>query len=419
MANEKRLLTSLSQDLGKPNAEAWVSEIAPLLSELRLAQSSLYSWAKPKRVWLRPALLPASGHIHAEPYGQVLIISPWNYPLHLSLLPAVGAMAAGNVICLKPSEEAPHTGQVIKEMIQDNFGSEYFLVVEGGEELGRELLTHPFDYIFFTGSTSVGKKVMRAAAENLTPLTLELGGKNPCIVDATAHLKVAARRIAWGKFFNAGQTCVAPDYLLLHKDIKQDFLHLLADTIEEFYGRHPCRSLDYARIINERHFDRLLTYLKEGEIIFGGSFDRERRIIAPTVMINPLPQSALMRDEIFGPILPCLEFSHPQEAIEVVESYSKPLALYLFSNQRRFQKKLRHQLAFGGACINDCLVHLASPSLPFGGIGPSGMGRYHGRYSFECFSHQKSVVKKSNIFDFKLRYPPYKNKLKWMRFFLK
>lgn len=416
IANENRLLNSLHLDLKKSKTEAWSSELAVILKELRFAQSKLRSWARPRRVAISPFLQPGRGYVHAEPYGQVLIMAPWNYPLHLLLLPAVGALAAGNVLTLKPSELAPHTSKIIREIIQENFPSEYILVLEGDLDFSQKLLQHPFDYIFFTGSSRVGKMVMSAAAHHLTPVTLELGGKSPCIVDATANLKVAARRIAWGKFYNAGQTCIAPDYLLIHKDVRRPFLHLLADSIEEFYTVRPKESPDYGRIINKSHLDRLLGFLKDGEVLLGGEFDRESNYLAPTIIINPDRNSPLMREEIFGPILPCLDFSHIQEALELIQTCPKPLALYLFSRDVSLQRKIISQVQFGGGCINDCLVQAPSPSLPFGGIGPSGIGQYHGKYTFETFSHLKSLVKKSTWLDFSLRYPPYKDKLKWFRF---
>lgn len=419
IANESRILDALQLDLGKPTAEAWSSEIHLVLQELRLAQKQLHRWARPKRSPLPFTLQPARGKIFPEPRGQVLIISPWNYPFHLAFVPMIGAMAAGNAVTLKPSELAPHTSSLISQMIQDNFANEYLLVIEGDKVVAQSLLQHSFDHIFFTGSSQVGKQVMTSAAQNLTPLTLELGGKNPCIVDASANLKVAARRIAWGKFFNAGQTCVAPDYLLIHRSIKHPFLHQLADVIDEFYGSNPQTSSNYGRIINRQHFDRLTGYLREGEIILGGKTHRDSRYISPTLMIHPLPDSSLMKEEIFGPILPCLEFFHLQEAVDLIQSYPSPLALYLFAQNSAVEKKIRDQISFGGGCINDCMIHLAAPHLPFGGVGASGFGKYRGQSSFDTFSHYKSLIKKSTWMDPSLRYPPYEKKMGWIRFFLR
>lgn len=416
--NEEKILAALHQDLRKPKAEAWASEIALVLEEIAVMTKNLKAWSKSSRLPIPLALQPASARIYPDPYGQVLIMAPWNYPFQLLLSPAVGAIAAGNVVTLKPSEFAMNTSQLIGELFQDTFAPEYLMVIEGGVEVNRQLLAHRFDYIFFTGSPQVGRLVMSAAAPHLTPVTLELGGKSPCIVDRSVDLKTAGRRIAWGKFYNTGQTCVAPDYLLVHKSVRQELLHSLVDAIESFYGKDPKTSPDYGRIINHRHFDRLINYLKDGEVLYGGQFDSHQLYISPTLIVQPVRDSALMTEEIFGPLLPVLEYEHLREALEVIERAPHPLALYLFSNDKKIQDTVMSSVAFGGGCLNDCVVQLGASSIPFGGVGASGMGRYHGKTSFDTFTHYKPILKRATWSDPQFRYPPYKDHLKYFKFFL-
>jgi aldehyde dehydrogenase (NAD+) len=346
------------------------------------------------------------------------VIAPWNYPLQLILAPLLGAIAAGNCAILKPSELAPHTADVVNHLIAKAFAPEYVAVVEGGPELSTALLQRKFDYIFFTGGTGVGRIVSRAAAEQLTPVTLELGGKSPCIVDADADLDVAAKRIAWGKWFNAGQTCVAPDYLLLHRSIKTPFLAKLQVYITQFFGADPAESPDFARIINDKHFDRIASLI-DGDVIIGGQTHRSTRYISPTVIDNVTLTDLIMQGEIFGPVLPIITYDHLDEAFDVVRQMPNPLALYLFAKNKQVQERVLTELSFGGGCINNTLAHLANPSLPFGGIGASGMGRYHGRYSFDTFSHKKAVLHSSTMFEPNLKYQPYREKLKLIRRLIK
>lgn len=415
--HEDQILAALDQDIGKPGFEAYTSEVGFMYEEIDYTLSSLASWMKPKRVRTPLILMPSSSQIIPEPMGQVLIIGPWNYPLQLVLSPLVGAIAAGNVAVLKPSELAPATSRLLAEIIPKAFSPEYITVVEGAVEVSQALLARHWDYIFFTGSTTVGRIVARAAAEHLTPVTLELGGKSPCIVHRETDLDVTARRIAWGKFFNAGQTCVAPDYLLVDETIKAPLLERLKNQIHAFFGDDPARSPDYARIINERHFDRLTGLLVEGEgqVVAGGRSDRAARYMAPTIIDGVRLEHRVMADEIFGPILPVLSFRTLDEAIATVRERPNPLALYLFTSNEQVQERIMTELPFGGGCINNTVMHLASPYLPFGGRGASGTGAYHGKYTFDTFTHHKSVVKSSFLFDPSVRYQPYKEKLRLVR----
>lgn len=412
--NELALIQALKADLNKPELEAYTSEISLCLAEIKYALNHLKTWLKPQKVTTPLPYLPASSKVYYEPLGVVLIIGAWNYPLQLVIAPLVGAIAAGNCAVLKPSELAVNTSNLLAEIIPKYFDSSLISVVEGGKEITQQLLAEKFDYIFFTGSTQVGKVIMSAAAKQLTPVTLELGGKSPCIVDADTHLQYTANRIVWGKFLNAGQTCVAPDYLLVDKTIKQELLEKIKQTIQEFYGKNPETSPDYARIINQHHFTRLAELLKTGKIIVGGETNSKERYIAPTV-IDVTPEDLVMQEEIFGPILPVLEYTNLNEAIAFVNAKPKPLALYFFSNNQQHQQQVLQFTSSGGVCLNDTIVHMAFPGLPFGGVGASGIGKYHGKASFETFSHQKSVLNKSFWFDIKLRYAPYQGKLKFLK----
>ncbi|MGH4137282.1 aldehyde dehydrogenase [Clostridium sp.] len=419
--NEKQIVEALWVDLHKSEFEAYATEIGIILEEINFAIKHLKSWAKTKKVRTPLTNFLSSSYIYSEPYGVSLIISPWNYPFQLLISPLIGSIAAGNCAMLKPSENAPKTTGVIIKIIEESFSQEFICVVEayGGKESSEALLKESFDYIFFTGSVPVGKIVMEAASKHLTPVTLELGGKSPCIVDKDADIKLAAKRIAWGKFINAGQTCVAPDYILVHKSVKEKLITEMVGYIKEFFGEHPEKSNDFPRIINERQFDRLLGLLGGGKIVTGGEYDRAEKYIAPTIIDNITWNDPIMLDEIFGPILPILEFDDLGQVIEMVNSRPKPLALYFFSNNKKHQEWIIDRISYGGGCINDTIMHVASPYLPFGGVGASGMNAYHGRGSYDVFSHKKSVTKKSNSIDVKIRYAPYNDKIKLLKKLMK
>jgi aldehyde dehydrogenase (NAD+) len=406
--HEDDITEALRKDLSKAPFESYATEIGIVLEELGYAIKHLSKWAKPKKVITPLVHFPSSGLILPEPHGVSLIMSPWNYPFNLSFVPLIGSMAAGNCTMLKPSAYSLHTSSIMAQIIAENFDEGYIAVIEGGREANKELLNQCFDYIFFTGSVAVGKLVMESASKNLTPVTLELGGKSPCIVNADANLKLAARRIVWGKLLNGGQTCVAPDYLLVHKDVKQELISLMKADIKELYGDNPSINQDYPKIINEKHFNRLKTIISTGKVIEGGLCNEETLKISPTILDNVSWNDPVMKEEIFGPVMPILEFDDLSEVIEMVNSHPKPLALYFFSGSKKLQKEILYRISFGGGCINDTVVHTAATSLPFGGTGDSGMGSYHGKKSFETFSHMKSILKKSNKIDILLRYPPYK-----------
>ena len=392
-AREADIMAALAEDLGKPAFEAYTNEIGILYVEIRHAMKNLRRWMRPERTALELFHLPGSGYIHKDPYGSVLIIAPWNYPFQLLISPLIGAIAGGNTAILKPSELAPATAKVARDMIASTFDPSYLRIVEGGAPESMALMDLDFDKVFFTGSVPVGKLIMASAAKHLTPITLELGGKSPAIVDATANLEQAARKIAWGKFNNAGQTCVAPDYVLVHQSVAEAFKTLLADTIRDFYGEDPSVSAAYGRIINTKHHDRL-TALLAGEMIYsGGRTDRGTLYIEPTIVEDSSWESKLMQDEIFGPILPVLNYNDLDEVENRIRSLPKPLALYVFTRDRTTEKRLSQGLAYGGGSVNSTIVQVASSFLPFGGVGHSGMGQYHGKASFEAFTHRKSVLK--------------------------
>jgi aldehyde dehydrogenase (NAD+) len=417
--NENQLLQALKFDLNKPAFEAYASEILMVLEEIDYALKHIKYWTKPQKVATGLTQFLASNYIYTEPLGVVLIIGAWNYPLQLTIAPLVNAIAAGNCAIVKPSEIAPYTSQVISEIISEQFHPGFISVVEGGIETNQALLAEKFDLIFFTGSTNVGRIVLEAAAKHLTPVTLELGGKSPCLVDRECDLNLAAKSIVWGKFLNAGQTCVAPDYLMVPKVIKAELIGQIGNAVQEFYGADPQISPDYARIINDKQFARLAELLDkssaEAEIVIGGQIDPAQRYIAPTVIDRVSPQSKIMTDEIFGPILPILEYEDLSDAIAFIQSQPKPLALYFFSTNRANQSRVIKEIPFGGGCINDTISHIIYPALPFGGIGNSGMGSYHGKAGFDNFSHRKSIMHKSLFPDIPLRYPPYKNKLNFLK----
>ena len=417
---EQELYAALKKDLGKSRAESYMCEVGLTLSELRFVKKHVQKWSREKRVPTPLAQFHARSFTVQEPYGVVLVMSPWNYPVLLTLEPLIGALAAGNCCVLKPSAYSPATSAVMKKMIADVFPQEYVTVIEGGREENQNLLSQKFDYIFFTGGVQVGKMVMEKAAANLTPVTLELGGKSPCIIDKSANLKLTAKRLAFGKYLNCGQTCVAPDYVLVHEAVKEEFLKLLKSEIRAMYGEDPLKNPDYGKMINRKHFDRVLGLMKEEKLILGGENDMASLRIAPVVMDQVTEDDAVMQEEIFGPILPVLTVGSMEEAIAFVNRRPKPLALYLFTENRETEKNVLEYTSFGGGCINDTIIHLATSQMGFGGVGNSGMGSYHGKKSFETFSHEKSIVKKYTWMDLPMRYQPYTGwKEKLVRMFVK
>ncbi|ACJ79642.1 aldehyde dehydrogenase [Bacillus paranthracis] len=416
---EQEIFQALKLDLNKSVHESFTTEVGYVLKEISFQLKHISSWSKPKRVRTALTHFGSKGKVVPEPYGVTLIIAPWNYPFQLAIAPLVGALAAGNTIVLKPSELTPNVSKVITRMLEELFQEELVAVVEGGVEESTALLKEPFDYIFFTGSVGVGKVVMEAAAKQLTPLTLELGGKSPCIVHKDAKIDVTARRIVWGKFLNAGQTCVAPDYMYVHASVKEQLIEALRHEIEKQYGKEPLHNDNYVRIVSERHFERLCTFLKDGKTVIGGNYKKETLHIEPTVLTNVTWESAVMEDEIFGPILPIIEYDNIEDVIDTIQQHPKPLALYVFSEDKGVQKKVTSNISYGGGCINDVVYHLATPYLPFGGVGSSGLGSYHGEESFRTFSHYKSILAQSTAFDMKIRYSSTKSALKFIRKLLK
>ncbi len=420
LQSESEINSALKSDLGKSAFETYTTEIGFILEEISYTLKNLESWASIKKVKTPLALFPGKSYIHPEPYGVVLIISPWNYPFQLCLSPFIGAFAAGNKVVLKPSEFAPQTASIIKKIILSVFSADEVCVVEGALEETQILLKQKFDYIFFTGSTAVGKIMMKAAAEHLTPVTLELGGKSPCLIEESANIDIAAKRIAWGKFLNAGQTCVAPDYVLVPESMQDEFINKLQSYLILFYSENIKTSADYPRIVNHKHFDRLKELLIPEKIAIGGELDRDENFIGPTVMKNVSWTDKVMEDEIFGPILPVIPYKDLNTAIQNILKYPKPLAFYVFSESFHKQQEIISKVPFGGGCVNDTVVHLANPNLPFGGVGTSGIGSYHGQKSFDTFSHYKSVYQQGTVVDIPLRYPPYnESKLNWIKFFLR
>ncbi|MGB6065581.1 MAG: aldehyde dehydrogenase [Desulfomonilaceae bacterium] len=417
--NEDSICEALKHDMNKPKFEAYVGEIAMLYNEIDYAIRHVKSWAKPKKVTTPLVHFPGKSQIYSEPLGVVLIIGTWNYPIQLILCPLVGAMAAGNCAILKPSRMAPHTSDLVARIIAENFDPGFIAAVQGGAEDVKNLIDCRLDHVFFTGGTSVGRIIAEAAARKLTPVTLELGGKSPCVVDREVHPDYAARRITWGKFFNAGQTCVAPDYLMVHKSRKREILQGIQRCIKEFYGKDPHDSPDYARIINDRHFDRLSGLLNEGDIILGGKTISAERYIDPTVIDNASWDHKIMQDEIFGPLLPVIEYEDLAQAVSMINQRPKPLSLYFFSTNKEAQRTVLHATSSGGCTINDTIVHLSTQTLPFGGVGDSGTGKYHGQASFDTFSNKKSVLCRSFLVDMPLRYAPYGKKLPMVKKMLK
>lgn len=409
-SSQEEIMRALQLDLGKGRFESWTTEIGFLLQEISHLVKALPDLMEPEKVSTPLVMQPGSSYIYKEAYGIVLIMAPWNYPIQLAFSPLIGALAAGNRVVIKPSELTPNCALLIANMVKEVFPDDLVHVVLGGVQETQDLLKEKFDYIFFTGSTQVGKVVMRAAAEHLTPVTLELGGKSPCLIDQNTNLKQVAKRVAWGKWMNAGQTCVAPDYLLVHRSQFQLLVDELKHSIHQFYSDSARQSEDFGRIVNERHFDRLVNLIDESSLLVGGETDRETRYISPTLFGPVEWDSPIMQDEIFGPLLPIVIYDNINDAIAQIKMRPKPLAFYLFSTDEGLQKRVLDEISFGGGCINDTIMHLANPRLPFGGVGDSGMGAYHGDLSFHTFTHRKSVFKQTTLIDVPVRYPPYKGK---------
>jgi len=419
-ANEELIITALHQDLHKSRYEAFTTEIGLLYTSIRIITKNLKKWAKPQRVPTPLLFFGGQSHIYHEPYGTVLIIGPFNYPMNLVFEPLIGAIAGGNCAVIKPAQMTPNVSKIIAKIISENFAEDYIRVVEGDRQATAELINAPFDYIFFTGSLSTGKIVMTAAAKNMVPVTLELGGKCPCIVDETANLDLAAKKLAWAKFSNAGQTCAAPDYVYVHKQVKKQLLDNLRKYILHFYGPNPQENKDFGRIINVQHTERLAELIDREKIIIGGEYDIANRYVAPTVLDPVGWDSPVMADEIFGPVLPVLEFESLETMIREINSRPKPLSLYLFTTSKTTEKKIIDSISYGNGCINDAFIQVGNPFLPFGGVGASGIGAYHGRRSFETFSHTKGILnRKFNTFPDMIYPPSDEKKEKLVRRFLK
>ena len=402
--NENEIINALKSDLGKSETETFFSEIALIYIEINLALKNVRRWSKKRKVSSSLINFLSSDYIIPEPYGVTLNISPWNYPFQLSISPLIGAVAAGNTVILKPSEFSSKTSEIIKKIIENTFEKGHVDVILGGPEIGSKLLDFNWDYIFFTGSTNIGKIVAQKAAINLTPTTLELGGKNPCIVDETANLKVASKRIVFGKFLNCGQTCIAPDFILVHESVKKDFTEKIIDRIKKIYNEDVENSENYSRIINKKHFSRLMKLLEEDKIIYGGKNNPNSNFIEPTLIDGSNFNSPLMKEEIFGPILPIVSYTNKDELKKILDNYKDPLAFYIFSNDKKFSNELIKRYSFGGAAVNDTISQIVNHRLPFGGIRNSGLGSYHGKQSFKTFSFYKPYIVKSNIFDLNAKY---------------
>lgn len=419
--NEDKILNELKKDLGKSNFEGYVTEVGILYDDINFHIKNVKKWSSEEKRKSPIVYYPSKSYIYKEPYGVTLIIGPFNYPFQLVIAPLIGAISAGNTAIIKPSENSRNIALLLEKLINENFPEEYLRVVNplGGKETVSLLLDKPFDYIFFTGSVRVGKLVMQKAAQHLTPVTLELGGKSPCIVDSDSKLKLAAKRIVWGKFLNAGQTCVAPDYLCVHKSVKDELLKLIINEIRVQFGENVRNSEDYPRIVNKSSLERLSGYLNDGKIYYGGNIDEDNLYMEPTLIIKPDLNSPLMSDEIFGPILPILVYEDLDNVIKFINHREKPLALYYFSESKKKIKYVLTSTTSGGVTINDTIIHVANPNLPFGGVGNSGVGKYHGKESFETFTHNKSVMKRGTFIEFNIRFAPYKNKLNLVKRIMK
>lgn len=419
IANEGEIKKALKEDLNKSESESYMTEIGMTLSELSYDIRHVRGWSKNKRVGTPLAHFPARSFISKEPYGVALILSPWNYPFMLLIEPLIGAISAGNCAVLKPSEFAPNTANVIEKIVKECFEEEYVTVIQGDKDVSQSLIEKKFDYIFYTGGTRVGKIVMQEASKNLVPVTLELGGKSPCIIDEKYSMHLAAKRLLFGKLLNAGQTCIAPDYVLINKNVKDEFINELRKILKEFLGENPIENEDYPKIVNERHFKRLINLIDGENVLIGGKSDEKLLKIEPTILDNPKIDSKVMSEEIFGPILPVITYEKIEDAIEYIKKIEKPLALYMFTNDKKIQNKILNEISFGGGCINDTIIHIANSNMGFGGVGYSGIGNYHGKRSFDTFSHERSITKKYSL-DLPMRYMPYNDfKDKLVKMFLK
>lgn len=415
ISKEQAIYDALKLDFKKSEFESFISEFGIVISQLNLVIKNLTNWVKPESVKSSILTFPSRDYIYKDPYGTILIIAPWNYPFLLAIEPLIMAVAAGNTVVLKPSELTKHTSQLITDIVEKVFPKEYVTSIQGGVETSTESLAQRWDYIFFTGSVSVGKIVAQAAAKNLTPVTLELGGKSPCIIDDSVDLKLTARRIVWGKFLNGGQTCIAPDYVIIKSKIKSEFIETLKAEITRVYGENPMNSPDFPRIINTKNTMRLANMLKDVNVVFGGEVDEETCYISPTLIDEPALESEVMSEEIFGPILPILTYNSDEDIERIINYYDKPLSLYVFSNKKSFVEAILNKFSFGGGVINDVLIHFGNHRLPFGGVGNSGMGAYHGKLGFDTFSHKKAIIKRGNWIDPPIRYAPYKGKLNLLK----
>ncbi|MAP53490.1 aldehyde dehydrogenase [Altibacter sp.] len=416
--HEQQLNEAIFKDFKKSPIENYITELALLLKEIKDIKNNLHYWARKKRVATNLANFPAASYLYPEPLGVCLVIGAWNYPYQLSFAPVIAAIAAGNTVVLKPSELPSHTSSLMATLVKDHFDPAFFTVVEGGVEATTELLDQKFDKIFFTGSTKVGKIVYKAAAKNLTPVTLEMGGKSPAIIMKDAHLKMTVKRLIWAKFLNSGQTCIAPDYVMIEESIEEEFLKLAKEEI--LSAKYAFENDNYVQIINESNFDRLVGLLDPDKIYYGGKTDKDNRYIQPTLMFNVTFEDAVMQEEIFGPLLPVIVFDKLDHAIDKIRSLPKPLSCYIFTRNKQTERKLLKELSFGGGAINEALMHISNPHLPFGGVGNSGIGNYHGEAGFEAFSHYKSILKKPTWLELPLKYPPYSSsKFRWLKRLMK
>lgn len=410
LENEEKILLALKKDLNKSNFEGFMTEVGMFYSELDFAIKNIRKWGKTKRVKSSMVNFPSVSKIIPQPYGVTLIMSPWNYPFQLALIPLVWSVAAGNCVILKTSEYSVSTSGIVKEIIKKIFSKEYVAVVQGGQEESEKLLLERFDYIFFTGSTNVGKIVMKSASEYLTPTTLELGGKSPCIILKDADIDLTAKRLTWGKLINAGQTCVAPDYVLVHEDRKDELIEKIKYYIIKYFGDNPCNNEQFPKIMNERHFNRIVSLIDIDKVVYGGDYNNEKLKIEPTIVNDVTWDDNIMKEEIFGPIFPILIYKDLDEVVQEIIQRPNPLALYIFTKDKKLENKILEMIPAGGCCINDTITHIATNYLPFGGVGESGMGSYHGKAGFDTFTHYKSVLKKLKL-DIPIRYAPYNDKL--------
>lgn len=413
--NEIKILDALKSDLGKSHYEGYLTEVGIILDEIDYTIKNIKKWSKPHKVRTSIANMPSKNFVYREPYGVTLIISPWNYPFQLTMAPLIGAIAGGNTAIIKPSRKSANTTKIITSIIESNFDSKFISMIKAGSGGNEEILAQKYDYIFFTGSVAIGKIVMESAAKHLTEVTLELGGKSPCIVDKNTNMELTAKRLTWGKFLNVGQTCVAPDYVFVHKDRKDELISLVKKNITQFFGEDIINSADYGRIIDEAAFDRLVSYIDKDKVVFGGNYVREKKFIEPTIMDNVTFNDPVMQSEIFGPIMPIITYENLDEVIQIINSRPKPLALYLFSKDKNNINKVLKNTSSGGMCVNETIMHVASSYLPFGGVGESGMGKYHGKNSFFAFTHEKAVVNKGFAIDVSLRYAPFEGKMKLIK----